>query len=67
MKSIIKKNLYYLGAFISPIYRLLGFYKSHYINKQLGGGVRKIDYPYTIAGVKNICMENNVTIGPGST
>lgn len=67
MNSIIKVIAYYIGAFISPIHRLVYFYKSRNINKLLGGGVRKIDYPYVIAGAKNIRMENNVTIGPGAT
>lgn len=69
MKSrlLLKSIAYYIGLFMLPIHRFFYFYKSHYINKQLGGGVRKIDYPYTIAGAKNIYMENNVTIGPGAT
>lgn len=67
MKNIIKTILYYIGVCLSPIFLLYQFYKSKNINKLLGGGIRKIDYPYVIAGSRNIVMDNNVTIGPGAT
>lgn len=67
LKSLIKKIVYILGWCIIPIHRFYIFYKSYNINKLLGGGIRKIDYPFVIAGAKNICMEDNVTIGPGAT
>lgn len=64
----IVQNIAYIGGLICyPFVRLVRCYKSRNINKLLGGGIRKIDYPYVIAGAKNIRMENNVTIGPGAT
>lgn len=67
MIRIIKFIVYFLGFLISPVQRILQSYKTQYISKLLGGGIRKIDFPYVIAGSNNIVMENNVTIGPGST
>ena len=37
------------------------------INKKLGGGERIINYPYVVAGYKNILMQEPSSIGPGAT
>lgn len=64
MMNLLKKVL---GSFCD---RIVGFYfgyKSKEINKLMGGGKRRILYPYTIQGVDNIVMGDNVTVGVGST
>lgn len=67
IKKIIKEILSSLGYLLSPIDMLIDLYKRHKISNEVGGGNRKIDTPYVIAGVHNIIMEDNVYIGPGST
>lgn len=64
---IYRKIIFFLGYLISVGEKFLIFYKRLKINILLGGGNRKIDYPYVIAGVNNIIMDDNVSIGPGST
>lgn len=66
-KYLLKSIGYYIGLLMLPFFRLFYLYKSYNINKYLGGGCRKIDFPYVIAGSRNIVMDNNVTIGPGAT
>lgn len=61
MKSIKQS----FGHFIDKIQSVYANYKSQEINKLLGGG--RILYPYTIQGVENIEMGDNVTVGVGST
>ena len=67
LKFIVKEFTYFVGMFLEPFFRLYQFYKSYRINKLLGGGYRKIYYPFIISGIENICMDNNVSIGPGAT
>ena len=67
IKYLIKQIIYILGWCFTPLFRLCVYYKSHNISKLLGGGIRKVDFPYVIAGSCNIVMDNNVTIGPGAT
>ena len=67
IKSIVKKAIYVVGSLLSPLKYLIDFYNRQKISKLLGGGNRKIATPYVIAGLGNIVMENNVSIGPGST
>lgn len=56
-----------LGTFSDKLVRFYYGYKSKEINKLLGGGKRNILYPYTVQGIKNIEMGDNVTVGIGST
>ena len=63
MKSIKQS----FGHFIDKIQGLYANYKTQEINKLLGGGKRRILYPYAIQGIENIKMGDNVTVGIGST
>lgn len=60
----IKRNI---GRLIDKIWSFFANYKSQEISKLLGGGKRRILYPYTVAGLENIKMGDNVTVGIGST
>lgn len=64
---IIKKIKLFIGYVLFQLERLLHSYKSYRINVSLGGEKRSIASPYVIAGINNIVMENDVSIGPGST
>ena len=63
MKFIIKL----LGIVIDNARKCYISYKSLNINKLIGGGKRIIIYPFNIAGVENIKMDENVSIGANST
>ena len=63
----MKKLYYFIGLLISYLRKFFLFYKSKEINGILGGGRRRIAYPYIIEGVHNIIMDEPVSIGPGST
>lgn len=58
---------YYLGYLCSCIVRFSAYYQTQKVKTSLGGGKRNIYYPFTIAGLKNIKMSENVNIGPGAT
>lgn len=64
MNSIIKNIL---GKVTSRIYDVFCEYKNNNINNLLGGGKRRIQYPYHILGVENIIASENVSIGTGAT
>lgn len=55
------------GTLLERLAAIYYTYKSKKINKLIGGGNRRILYPYTIAGSENIIMGENVTVGIGST
>ena len=59
--------VYYLGKCSKKLYDSLNFYKNQEINSLLGGGNRRISYPFHILGVKNIQTEDNINIGSGAT
>ena len=63
----MKYGLNIIGFLLDKVNTLYFKYKTRKINKLMGGGKRYIFYPYTIEGIKNIVMANNVTIGVGST
>ena len=52
---------------IVPLERCLAGYREQRVSRMLGGGKRKIDYPFTIVGIRNFHVAENVGIGPGST
>ena len=59
--------IYKIGKLLDKIRNIYISYKIKKINIILGGGMRSIQYPYTIFGIKNIKMEDNVSIGINST
>lgn len=59
--------LYFVGLFISYLRKCYVFYRSKKINVLLGGGRRRIIYPFVVEGVENIQMAEDSSIGPGST
>lgn len=61
------KLYYFIGLLVSYLRKTYVCYKSKEINDLLGGGKRRIVYPYIIEGVNNIIMDEPVSIGPGST
>ena len=63
MKFIIKL----LGIVIDNARKCYISYKSLNINKLIGGGKRVVIYLFNIAGVENIKMDENVSIGANST
>lgn len=55
------------GSVVERFVSLFERYKALKIKDTLGGGKREIAYPYDIAGVENIQMEEPSSIGPNST
>ena len=64
MRNILVKII---GPILFILNKILIQYKTLKINKIIGGGKRNIRYPFTILGIENIIMDENVSIGPGST
>lgn len=56
-----------IGYILNKFNNLYYIYKSEHINHSIGGGKRRIAYPYTIEGVSNIVSEEPLYIGPNST
>lgn len=63
LKIIIKT----LGYIVNIFHTLLRKYKEITINEALGGGERKIAYPYVISGANNIITEQPINIGVNAT
>ena len=63
----MKFTIKLLGSIFDKARKCYISYKLLNINQLLGGGKRSILYPFNIAGVKNIKMEENVSIGANST
>lgn len=63
LKIIIK----FLGGIVNILHTLLRKYKEIKINEALGGGNRKIAYPYVISGSNNIITEQPINIGVNAT
>jgi len=57
-----------IGSIIDMCNRCYCSYKTFVVNSELGncGANSRIEYPYKIIGLKNIFLENNVTIGTGA-
>ena len=56
-----------VGKIVDFLVHVYSDYKTQEITHLLGGGKRRILYPFTISGLDNIVMSNNVSIGIGST
>lgn len=63
------KNIFIcvLGFLLEKSEKVLVKIKTLNVNRTLGGGERKVGYPFVIRGLKNIEMETPVSIGPGAT
>lgn len=55
-----------LGYPLTIFYRIYARYQTCRINEIIGGGNRRIAYPYRIAGEENIIAEAPINIGPNS-
>lgn len=65
--SLKSKIVFRIGFVVDKLYGAYVAYKTDIVSRSLGGGRRVIGYPCKILGLKNIVMEEPVSIGPGAT